>query len=149
VKVKFDKDGKASYTFAYDGAGTSINISGPRLTGEATVKDGKVTGQAKLALDPEDDGGRFKSEFEIKFNVPLLAVKLPAGKPSDDKPETDEPAPPKTAKTKTPKTKKAKTDDDDVPQTVEDAEALAKKLLAEALGGDDDAPGKKERRQGR
>jgi hypothetical protein len=143
VKVRFDKDGKASYTFAY-ADGTSINISGDRLTGEASVKDGKVTGQAKLALDPEDKG-RFKSQFEIKFSETLLAAKLPAGKPDEDKPETDEPAPPKTAKAKTPKTKaKAKTDEDDVPQTVEEAEALAKKLLAEALGGDDDAPkGKK------
>ena len=138
VKVKFDKDGKASYTFAY-GDGTSINISGPRLTGEATIKDGKVTGQAKLVLDPEDKG-RFKSQFEIKFNEPLLAAKLPSGKPDDDKSEGDDPEPPKTAKVKLPKTKKAKSDDDDVPQTVEDAEALAKKLLAEALGDEADAP---------
>jgi hypothetical protein len=141
VKVKFDDKGKASFTFAY-GDGTSVNIGGgTRLTGEAAVKDGKLTGQAKLALDPEDKG-RFKSQFEIKFSEPLLAAKLPAGKPDDDKPESDEPAPPKTAKTKSPKAKKAKSDDDDVPapETVEEAEALAKKLLAEALGDYDDAP---------
>jgi hypothetical protein len=142
VKVKFDEKGKASYTFAY-ADGTSINVGGTRLTGEAAVKEGKVTGQAKLALDPEDKG-RFKSQFEIKFSEPLLAAKLPAGKPDDDKPETDEPAPPKTAKAKKAKAKQARSDDDDdVPQTVEDAEALAKKLLAEALGGDDAPKGKK------
>jgi len=141
VKVKFDEKGKASFTFAY-ADGTSSNISGSRLTGEAAVKDGKLTGTAKLAVDPE---GRIKSQFEIKFSEPLLVAKLPSGKPEDDKPESDEPAPPKTAKTKAPKAKKAKADDDDVPapETPEEAAELAKKLLADALGDDDEAPKKK------
>ncbi len=139
VKVKFDAKGKASYTFAY-ADGTSINVAGSeRLTGEAAVKDGNVTGHARLVIDPESDA-KFKSQFEIKFNEPLLAAKLPAGKP-DDEPEPDEPIPPKTAKTKG---KKTKTNDDDVPHTIEQAEALAKRLLGEALGDDEDAPkGKK------
>ena len=138
VKVKFDEQGKASFTFAY-ADGTSINVGGSRLTGEAAVKDGKLTGQAKLVLDPEDKG-RFKSQFAIKFSEPLLAAKLPIG---DGKPATDEPAP-KTAKAKAPETKKARNEDDEpAPETPEEAAALAKKLLAEALGEDKDAPNAK------
>ncbi|MCI0747715.1 MAG: hypothetical protein L0Y58_20100, partial [Verrucomicrobia subdivision 3 bacterium] len=149
VKVKFE-EGKASYTFAY-ADGTSINLSGSkRLTGEATLKDGVVSGQAKLEANPEDEG-RFKCSFDIQFSEKLLAAKLPAEKPAEDKPEADEPEPPKTAKAKAkaPKAKKPKSDEDEpVPQTVEEAEALAKKLLAEALGEVDDAPKTKKGKAG-
>jgi hypothetical protein len=132
VKVKFDEQGKASYTFAY-ADGTSINVGGGRLSGEAALKDGKLTGTAKLTLDPEDSG-RFKSQFEIKFSEPLLAAKLPSGKPDDDKPAAEKPA------AKTAKAKKPSPADEPAPETADEAIALAKKLLAEALGDDEGAP---------
>ena len=144
VKVRFDKDGKASFTFAY-ADGTSINVGGTRLTGEARLEEGVVSGSAKLSLDPEDEG-RFKSTFDIQFREKLLAVKIPQEKPAEEEPAAEETERPKTAKTKTPKAKakKKSADDEDVPETVEEAEALAKKLLAEALGEVEDAPkGKK------
>ena len=79
VKLTFKKSGEVSFCNA-NSKGSSISVSGGGLTGELTVKEGRVVGKAALT---SKDGKKNDATFDLQFDLELIAaVIVPDDKPA-------------------------------------------------------------------
>jgi hypothetical protein len=80
AKVTFSTEGKVQFSNAY-GDNTSLSVSGPSLTGELTLENGRARGTIRLM--PGDENGH-KGSFDACFDVAMLATPPPEKKPAED-----------------------------------------------------------------